>query len=452
MALSKKNKRFIIWGIVGLVVLLIVLRKSGVIGGTETIQVAVENVTPRDITETVSASGKIQPVREVKLSPDVSGEIIELLVKEGDRVKSGQVLARVKPDIYQANYEQIAANVNSQKANLANSEARYTQTEAQFLNTEASYKRNKTLFDQGVISQAEFDGAQAQYDVARAEVQAAKQTVNAAKFNVYSAQASMSEASKNLSRTTIVAPVDGTISILNVEVGERVAGASQFGSGTEILRIADMAEMEVSASVNENEVVRLSLGDTAIVDVDAYPNRKFKGIVTEIGNSANVSGVSADQVSNFDVTIQILSSSYTDMIPKGAVDYSPFRPGMSASVEIQTEKVKQVLSVPVQSVTTRDESETPLTGSSEGSEKPDQKSVKKESQNEIIEFVFVIENGVAKRRTVKTGVQDNEYIQILEGLKKDEVVIVAPYSAIAKKLQGEEKVEVVDRKNLFEVN
>ncbi|OFY04274.1 MAG: efflux transporter periplasmic adaptor subunit [Bacteroidetes bacterium GWF2_43_63] len=445
MALKKQNKRIIIWGIIGLVVLLVILRKTGVIGGVETIKVAVENVSSRDIIETVSASGKIQPVREVKLSPDVSGEIVELLVKEGDLVKEGQVLARVKPDIYQANYEQIAANVNSQKANLSNAEARLSQTEAQFLNTESSYKRNKTLFDQGVISNAEFDAAQAQFDVAKAEVQASKQTVNAAKFNVYSAQASMSEASKNLSRTTIVAPVDGTISTLNVEVGERVAGASQFGSGTEILRIADMAEMEVMASVNENEVVRLSLGDTAIVDVDAYPNKKFKGIVTEIGNSANVSGISADQVSNFDVTIQILSSSYADMIPKGAIDYSPFRPGMSASVEIQTEKVKQVLSVPVQSVTTRDESDVLVTDDKE-------KKEKKNDQDAVTEFVFVIENGIAKRKTVKTGVQDNEYIQILEGLKKDEVVIVAPYSAIAKKLQGDEKVEVVDRKNLFEVN
>lgn len=445
MALKKKNKRIIIWGIIGLVVLLVILRKTGVIGGVETTKVAVENVAPRDITETVSASGKIQPVREVKLSPDVSGEIVELLVKEGDRVKQGQVLARIKPDIYQANYEQIAANVNSQKANLSNAEARQAQTEAQFLNTESSYNRNKTLFDQGVISNAEFDAAKAQYEVAKAEVMASKQTVNAARFNVYSAQASMSEASKNLSRTTIIAPVDGTISTLNVEVGERVAGASQFSSGTEILRIADMAEMEVSASVNENEVVRLSLGDTAIVDVDAYPNKKFKGIVTEIGNSANVSGLSADQVSNFDVKIQILSSSYADMIPKGAIDFSPFRPGMSASVDILTEKVKQVLSVPVQSVTTRDESDAFPTADKE-------KKEKKDNTTAIIELVFVIEDGIAKRRTVKTGVQDNEYIQILEGLKKDEVVIVAPYSAIAKKLQGEEKVDVVDRKNLFEVN
>jgi HlyD family secretion protein len=443
MAVKKRNKRIIIWGIVGLIVLLVIFRKAGIIGKPETIKVAVENVTLRDITETISASGKIQPVREVKLSPDVSGEIVELLVKEGDHVKEGQVLARIKPDIYQANFEQIAANVNSQKANLSNSEARLAQTEAQFANTEASYFRNKTLFEQGVISQSEFDAAQAQYDVAKAEVMASQQTVNAARYNVYSAQASMSEASKNLSRTTIVAPVEGTISTLKVEVGERVAGASQFGSGTEILRIADMAEMEVLASVNENEVVRLSLGDTAFVDVDAYPNKKFIGIVTKIGNSANVSGVSADQVSNFDVVVQILSSSYADMIPEGVKDYSPFRPGMSASVEIQTKKVKQVLSVPVYSVTTRDDIVY--------NKNENQSAKVNPANNETIkEFVFVVENNHAKLREVKTGIQDSEYFEILEGLKQDEVVIVAPYSAIAKKLQGDEKIKIVDRKSLFE--
>ena len=440
MAMHKKKKRrIIIFGLIGLVVLLVVLRKAGVIGGNNTTQVAVEKVTQRSITETVSASGKIQPVREVKLSPDVSGEVVELMVKEGDRVKKGDVLARIKPDIYEANYDQLAATVNSQRANLANSEARLAQTQAQFANTEASFNRNKTLFNQGVISQSEFESIQSQYNVAKAEVDASKQTVNAARYNVHSAQASMSEASKNLARTTIQAPVDGTISTLNIEVGERVAGASQFSSGTEILRIADMAEMEVLASVNENEVVRLSLGDTATVEVDAYPDRTFKGVVTEIANSATVSGVSVDQVSNFDVVIQILSSSYADMIPKGAVDFSPFRPGMSATVEIQTERVKNVLSVPVQSVTTRDDADKDST-----------KKAKVDDKKQIKEIVFVVENGVAKRREVKTGIQDNEYIQILSGLKKDEQVIVAPYSAIAKLLQGDEGVKIVPRDQLFE--
>lgn len=440
MAMTKKKKRrIIIFGLIGLVVLLVVLRKAGVIGGNNTTQVAIEKVALRSITETVSASGKIQPVREVKLSPDVSGEVVELMVKEGDRVKTGDVLARIKPDIYEANYDQLAATVNSQRANLANSEARLAQTEAQFANTEASFNRNKTLFNQGVISQSEFESIQSQFNVAKAEVDAAKQTVNAARYNVHSAQASMSEASKNLARTTIQAPVDGTISTLNIEVGERVAGASQFSSGTEILRIADMAEMEVLASVNENEVVRLSLGDTATVEVDAYPDRLFKGVVTEIANSATVSGVSVDQVSNFDVVIQILSSSYADMIPKGSIDFSPFRPGMSATVDIQTERVKNVLSVPVQSVTTRDDAGKDST-----------KKAKVDDKKQIKEIVFVVENGIAKRREVKTGIQDNEYIQILSGLKKDEQVIVAPYSAIAKLLQGDEGVKIVPRDQLFE--
>ena len=391
--------------------------------------------------ETVSASGKIQPVREVKLSPDVSGEIVELLVKEGDHVKTGDVLARITTDIYQANYDQVAASVNSQRANLANSEARLSQSEAQYINAEATYNRNKQLFEQGAISEAEYESAKANYEVAKADVDAAKQTVNASRYNVYSGMASMNEANKNLNRTTIIAPVDGTISLLNVEVGERVAGASQFSAGTEILRIADLQEMEVKVSVNENEVVKLELGDTAKVEVDAYPDKEFKGIVTEIANSATVSGTSVDQVSNFDVTIRILASSYASMIPEDDKEYSPFRPGMSATVDIITERAINVIAVPVQAVTTREAKQDTL-----AEEKKD------DLKNDILEYVFIIEDGVATLREVKTGIQDNEYIQILEGLEEKEEVIVAPYSAIAKKLQGGEKVKVVPRKELFELN
>jgi HlyD family secretion protein len=438
MSVNKKRRRFIISGLIGLVVLLVALKSAGVIGSGNEIKVAIEDVSKRDIVESVSASGKIQPVSEVKLSPDVSGEVVELLVKEGDRVKAGDVLAKIKPDIYRANYEQIAANVNSQRANMANAEARYTQTEAQFVNTESIYNRNKSLFEQGVISQQEYDAAVAQYEVSKAEVKASKQTVNASRYNVASAMASMNEASNNLTRTTIVAPVDGTISKLSIEVGERVAGVSQFSPGTEILRIADMTEMEITASVNENEVVRLHMGDTALIEVDAYPNRKFKGLVTEIANSANVSGLSADQVSNFDVTIQILRSSYADMIPVDVPDFSPFRPGMSATVEILTNRVTQVIAVPVQCVTTREDADTD--------------SIKNVADEKVKEYVFLIENGTAIRREVKTGIQDNQYIQILEGLDKNEKVITAPYSAIAKRLLGNEKVKVVDKKELYEAN
>ncbi|MBN2728959.1 MAG: efflux RND transporter periplasmic adaptor subunit [Bacteroidales bacterium] len=434
--MSKKRRRYIIFGLVGLVLLLIVLRRTGVIGGAEEVKVAVEEVARQEVIETVSASGKIQPVREVKLSPDVSGEIVELLVKEGDHVKKGDVLARITTDIYQANYDQVAASVNSQRANLANSEARLSQSEAQYINAEATYNRNKQLYEQGAISQAEYESAKANYEVSKADVDAAKQTVNASRYNVYSGMASMNEANKNLNRTTIIAPVDGTISQLNVEVGERVAGASQFSAGTEILRIADLQEMEVMVSVNENEIVKLEIGDTANVEVDAYPDKKFKGVVTEIANSANVSGTSVDQVSNFDVTIRILMSSYIDMIPEDDKEYSPFRPGMSATVDIITEKAKNVIAVPVQSVTTREVEDDSLNENKDG---------------EILEYVFIVEDGVVTLREVKTGIQDNEYIQILEGLEETEKVVVAPYSAIAKKLQGGEQVKVVPRKELFEL-
>lgn len=438
---SKKRKRIIIWGVIGLLILLAVAKRAGWIGGGDTIKVATEKVGKQDITEMVPASGKIQPIREVKISPDVSGEVVELMVKEGQRVKKGDVLAKIKPDIYKANYEQVAASVNSQRANFANAQARLAQAEAQFLNAESSYKRSEILFQQGAISQSEFDAAKAQYEVAKAEVQAARQTVNAARYNVASSQASMNEASNNLTRTTIVAPVDGIISNLAVEVGERVAGASQFSPGTEIITIADLAEMEVNVSVNENDVVRLSLGDTALIEVDAYPDRKFKGLVTEIANSASIIGTSVDQVSNFDVTVVILPASYADMIPEGQEFYSPFRPGMSASVEIMTASVFKVLAVPVVAVTTREDS-----ASTENA------STIARKENEIRpEFVFVVENGIVKIVAVKTGIQDNNYIQILEGLTEGMEVVVAPYSAITKGLRGGEKVKVVARKELFEV-
>lgn len=434
--LTKKRRKYIIWGIVVLVILLIVLRRTGVIGASDEIRVAVEEVELHEVVETVSASGKIQPVREVKLSPDVSGEIVELMIKEGDHVKKGDVLAKIKTDLYQASYDQVAASVNSQRANLANSEARQSQSEAQFVNAESTYQRNKQLYEQGAISESEYESAKAQYEVAKADVQASSQTVNASRYNVYSAMASMNEASNNLNRTIIIAPVDGTISQLNVEIGERVAGASQFSAGTEILRIADLQEMEVNVSVNENEVVKLEIGDTANIEVDAYPDRKFKGIVTEIANSANVSGVSVDQVSNFDVTISILLSSYKNMIPKDKPNYSPFKPGMSATVDIITERAKNALSVPVQSVTTREVEDD---------------STQIEESNSMTEYVFIVEEGQVKLRKVKTGIQDNEYIQILSGLKEKEIVVVAPYSAIAKKLQDDTKIEVVPRKELFEI-
>lgn len=431
------KRKYIIWTSIGVIALLVILKSTGVIGADNTLKASVEKAANRDITETISASGKIKPVREVKLSPDVSGEIVELLVKEGDRVKKGDVLAKIKTDLYKASYEQSLATVNSQKANQANAEARLAQADAQMKNAETSFNRSKKLYDKGAISESEFENAETQFRVAKADYEAAKQSVKGAKFNVASVQASMNEAFNNLNRTTIIAPVDGIISKLNVEVGERVAGASQFSPGTEVLRIADLTEMEINVTVNENEVVKIKNGDTSLIEVDAYPKRKFKGIVTEIASSASsTTSLTNDQVSNYEVIVRILPESYKDMIPKNMPDFSPFKPGMSASVDIITNIARNVLSVPIQAVTTRiDSSDT---------------EVKKKSDDIQQEYVFIIEDGKAKKVPVKTGIQDNTYIQIKDGLKKDQEVLSAPYSLISKILNGGEKVKIVPKKELFE--
>ena len=314
----------------------IVAKKKGLIGKTEETKVATEKVTKRTIVEVVSANGKIAPEFEVKLSPDVSGEIIELYVKEGDLIKAGQLLAKINPEIYISNYDRTVAALNTAQANLANAKARLAQVKSQFLNAKSSFDRNEKLHNQKTISDAEFETSKSNYEVALAEVEAAEESIKASAFNVKSAEAGVKESKENLSKTSIYAPVAGTISKLNIEKGERVAGASQFGSGTEILRIANLQTMEVKVSVNENDIVRVALHDTALVEVDAYQNRKFKGLVTEISTSANTVGVSADQVTNFEVKIRILPDSYKDLISSNNPNDSPFRPGMSATVDIQT--------------------------------------------------------------------------------------------------------------------
>lgn len=293
---KKKIIRFSVVGVVILIVLLAIGKKTGCVGKKNITEVSTEKVIKRTIIETVSASGKIQPEIEVKLSPDVSGEVVELLIKEGDKVKKGDLLARIKPDIYESYYEQTQAALNSQKANEANAKARLAQVRSQFLNAKVTYERNETLYKQKAISQSEFDAAKTAFDVAKEEVAAAEAQYNAVQFNVQSTNASVKEARENLSKTNIYAPVDGTISKLNIELGERVVGTTQF-AGTEIMRIANLNEMEVNVDVNENDIMRVSVDDTAIIEVDAYLNRKFKGIVTEIANSAESTGItSVDQV------------------------------------------------------------------------------------------------------------------------------------------------------------
>lgn len=416
----KNNKilKILLPVVVVLLILAVIGKKQGWFGKAVMVKVAVENAERRTIVETITANGKIQPEKEVKLTPDVSGEIVQLTVMEGDQVEKGQLLLRIKPDTYISQRDRSMAAISSARARLA-------QAEAQFIQAELSFKRNKQLFAEQTISQSDFEQAQATYAVARAEV-------DAAKFSVTSAEASLKEANENLVKTSIYAPMSGTISMLLVELGERVAGTNLM-AGTEMLRVADLSRMEAQVEVNENDIVRVKLGDTAVIEVDAYLDKKFRGVVTEIANSAKTTGVSADQVTNFDVKILILPESYKSLTDGGVKN--PFRPGMSATVDIETEVRDSVIAVPIQSVTTRTDT-TNFTG-------------KSKSDEEIRTLVFVTDGKYALARDVKTGIQDNTYIEIMSGVEPDERVISAPFSAISKKLSDSTLVEILKKEELF---
>lgn len=451
----KKIVWIIIIGVV-LLSLVLIFTKSG----TKAINVTTEKAEKRDITEMVSANGKIQPEVEVKISSDVSGEIVELYVKEGDQVKKGDLLCKINPLIYESSSSRMVATLNGAKANLANSKARLDQIKASYINTEASYNRNKKLFDQGAISQSEFDAAKAAFDGAKADVKAAEESVNASEYNVKSTEASLKEANDNLAKTNIYSPVNGTVSKLNKEKGERVVGTAQM-EGTEIMRLANLNEMEVSVDVNENDIVRVHYNDTSLIEVDAYLGRKFKGIVTEIANSANTTGVTAEQVTNFTVKIRILQESYQDLLVENN-NRPPFRPGMSATVDVQTKQAKNIVTVPIQSVTTRsDSSALEGKGMKKSDEEDgeivikDEKDKSDEDVKELIkieECVFVYAEGKAKMVKVKTGIQDNNYIQIVSGINAGDEIISGPYSAVSKQLKDAMEVTKVDKSELFNAN
>jgi len=415
-----KNNKILKILIIVVVVLLIfafVGKKAGWFGKAVTVKVAVEYAEKRMITETITANGRIQPEKEVKITPDVSGEIIELNVIEGDFVEAGQLLLRIKPDVYISQRDRTAAALSSARARLA-------QVEAQFKQSDLSFNRTKQLYEEQTISKSEYEQAEASYNVAKAEV-------DAAKFSITSAEASLKEANENLIKTSIYAPMSGTVSMLLVELGERVAGTNLM-AGTDILRVADLTRMEAQVEVNENDIVRVSMGDTAIIEVDAYLDEKFKGVVTEIANSAKTTGVSADQVTNFDVKILILQESYEHLAINGN---NPFRPGMSTTVDIETEVKEGILTVPIQSVTTRaDTSKIASTAADE----------------EIRTLVFTTDGEYALARDVKTGIQDNSYIEIINGIEDSSRVISAPFSAISKKLSDSTLVEIVTREDLYE--
>jgi len=440
----KKSTKIILVAAAVLIAGGIVAKKAGWIGKSTALEVVAEGVVNRTLVETVSANGKIQPEVEVKISADVSGEIVELHVIEGQKVNKGDHLLTINPDLIRAAADRVAAALNQAKANLANSKARELQVKAGFVNTELSFNRSKKLHDQKAISDAEFDASRAAFDGGKADLDAAHQTVMATEFAVKSAEASLKEANDNLGRTRIYAPTDGTVSKLNVELGERVVGTAQM-SGTELLRVANLNEMEVSVDVNENDIVRIHLNDTTDIDVDAYGDRIFKGIVTEIANSANSSltGNSADQVTNFTVKIRIIRESYKDLIDTTQLHLSPFRPGMSATVDIRTKVITNVMSVPIMSVTTRTAKE--LKGDNSNSEE-DKAKVDEESkatvEDEVKEVVFVVKDGIAHAKVVTTGIQDNSFIQILSGLDKDDQIVASPYTAISKLLKEGSEVQL----------
>ncbi|HEX8023882.1 efflux RND transporter periplasmic adaptor subunit [Mucilaginibacter sp.] len=437
-----KTTKYILIGLGVLIVLLIIAKATGMIGKPALTQVATEKAETREINETVSASGKIKPHVEVKISPEVSGEVVELPIKEGDVVKKGQLLCKIRPDILKSGYDRAIASYNTQKASVGNSSQMLKQAEATYANQAGIYKRSKELFDKKVLTISEFENAKASYEGAKASLEAAKQNVVGSQYGLAQSQASVKEAQDNLAKTTIYSPVDGVVSKLSVQKGERVLGTQQF-AGTEIMTISDLSKMDVNVDVNENDINRISLGDSSKIEVDAFLGKKFTGVVTEIGSSANVVGTSADQVTNFTVKVRINAESYVALLKKTADNPSPFRPGLTATVDISTNSAK-ALSVPIQSVTTREEKKE-----NNGPPKADDDKSKPQISPVAKEYVFVLNAGKLKQVQVTTGIQNDSYIQILSGLKGGEEVVSAPYSAISKTLSDGQAVEKVDKSKLF---
>ncbi len=444
--MSKRSNNKIIYVLVAVVLVLLIVavvgKKKGFIGQGDTEEVEVVKAKKVTIVEKVSASGMVQPVNEVKISPDVSGEIIELHVEEGDSVQQGQLLLKIRPDIYESYLDRAQANVNQQRANLANSESQLQSARAQFIKDSLDYSRNVRLYEDSVISAADFQLSRANFEVSKSNYQASKESVKAAKYIVKSGEAAVNEARENLRFTIITAPVTGTVSKLNVELGERVVGTATM-TGTEMLRIANLANMEARVDVNENDIIRVSLGDSAVIDVDAYSHqkRKFKGIVTQIANTAN-DKLSADAVTEFEVRIKILNESYADLLEDRKV-VSPFRPGMTASVDIITDVKKDVLSVPLAAVTTREAENKP---GDEGGEKPQENESPETptadtATGEKQEIVFVFDNGVAKKTEVKTGISDFDNIEILSGVEDGQEIISGPFVSVSKKLRDGDLVK-----------
>ncbi|GAB4236965.1 MAG: efflux RND transporter periplasmic adaptor subunit [Ekhidna sp.] len=437
MAKKKKSSNKILYILGGVVVFLVLFaiigKKAGIVGQKKKIEVELAKAEKGTIVEKVSASGQVQPVVEVQISPEVSGEIIELKIEEGDSVSKGDFLLRIRPDNFQSALERANANLNQQMANLAQARSAEARSLANYERSKQDFARQKKLFEEKVISEADYQLAEANFKIAEQDYESAKQSVLAAQYIVESAKATVAEANENLRLTRLTAPMSGIVSKLPVELGETVLGTSQF-QGTEVLRIADLSKMEVKVDVNENDIIKISVGDTAIIDVDSYSylDKTFKGIVTHIANTAN-DKVSADAVTEFEVRIQILNSSYQDLIEEGGSRY-PFRPGMTASVDVITEVKKDILSVPLSSVTTRGEDD-------EEDDEDKDSSAESLIEDEVKEVVFVYEEGKAVMKEVKTGISDFERIEILSGISEGEEVISGPFLAVSKRLKDGDEVK-----------
>ncbi|MGB3590168.1 MAG: efflux RND transporter periplasmic adaptor subunit [Nonlabens sp.] len=382
----------------------------------EGIKVEVMEVAAMDVIETVSATGKIKPEVEVSVSPEVPGEIIELPIKEGQAVKKGDLLVKINPDLLQS-------SVSRSRAGLANAQANYRQTQASLVEARANYERSSKLFKKGVISQADFDTAQAAFDRAQAQERSAF-------YSIQSAGATVNESTDNLGRTSIFAPMAGTISLLAVELGERVVGTQQM-AGTELLRVADLSQMEVEVDVNENDIVKIEVGDKSIVEVDAYLKKKFEGVVTEIANTAS-GQLSADQVTNFKVKVRILPESYKMLLEGKSENYSPFKPGMTATVDIITRENKDAIAVPISSIVVKNDTSSSRKRRRQSSSITDEK----------FECVYLEDNGKAKLQVVTTGIQDDKNIVILSGLSKGDKVITGPYRTVTNRLRTGSDVTV----------
>ena len=447
-----KTLKWILISVGILIVLMVVMQKAGFFGKAEGTKVTAEKVQQRTITEVVNASGKIYPEVEVKVSPDISGEITELTIQEGDSVKKGQVLARIYADIYNIQRNQAASGVEQTQAQVANSQASLVALKAMLEQAQRTYDMQKKLFDDKVISRNEFNVADMNLKSSHANYDAAVQGIRGVQASVKSARSNLDKANKDLSRTAVISPMDGVVSLLNVKKGERVVG-SNLMSGTEILRIADMEKIEIRVDVGENDVPKVKLGDSAIIEVDAYSNRKFKGLVTQIASSNNGAAAqntlvnTSNDVTQYKVYIRLLPESYRDLLGKGSF---PFRPGMSANADIQTKTHVNVVSVPINAVTTRERNDSTKAEKKTEDQKAETKSATTMADDlDVVVFVLDKDNKVKKVK-VKTDIQDINYIEIIEGLKAGEQVITGPYDLVSKNLKEGQTVKVVDKKKLFD--